>query len=91
MFALGPAVGLVSVTTGLLVSSRVNDPRAAQQIGAVILLPIIAMIVVQTAGNFLLDLNAYLLAATATLAVGIIGLRLGVIMFGRETIPIRWK
>ncbi len=91
VFALGPAVGLVSVTAGLLVSSRVNDPRAAQQIGAVILLPIIAMMVVQTAGNFLLDLNAYLLAAAATLAVGIIGLRLGVIVFGRETILTRWK
>ena len=42
VFAFGPAIGLVSVTAGVLVSSRVNDPRSAQQIGAVILLPIIA-------------------------------------------------
>jgi ABC-2 type transport system permease protein len=91
VFALGPAVGLLSVTAGLLVSSRVNDPRAAQQIGAVILLPIIAIMVVQTAGNFLLDLNAYLIAAVVTAIVAIIGLRAGVLVFGRETILTRWK
>jgi ABC-2 type transport system permease protein len=91
VFALGPAVGLVSVTAGLLVSSRVNDPRVAQQIGAVILLPIIGILVIQTAGNFLLDLNAYLAAAVVTTIVAIIGLRVGVVIFGRETILTRWK
>jgi ABC-2 type transport system permease protein len=91
VFALGPAVGLISVTAGLLVSSRVNDPRAAQQIGAVILLPIIGIMVAQTAGNFLLDLNAYLAAAVVTGALAIAGLRFGVVVFGRETILTRWK
>jgi ABC-2 type transport system permease protein len=91
VFALGPAVGLVSVTAGLLVSSRVNDPRAAQQIGAVILLPIIGVMVIQTAGNFLLDASAYLVAALATTIVAAIGLRVGVVVFGRETILTRWK
>ena len=91
VFALGPAVGLVSVTAGLLVSSRVNDPRAAQQIGAVILLPLIGIMVVQTAGNFLLDLNAYLAAAVVTTVLGLAGLRLGTVVFGRESILTRWK
>ena len=91
VFALGPAVGLVSVMAGLLVSSRVNDPRVAQQIGAVILLPLVAIVVVQTAGNFLLDLTSYLVAALITTVVAMIGLRVGVIVFGRETILTRWK
>jgi ABC-2 type transport system permease protein len=91
VFALGPAIGLLSVTAGMLVSSRVNDPRAAQQIGAVILLPIIAIMVLQTAGHFLLDLNAYLVAAALTTLVAIVGLRAGVVVFGRETILTRWK
>jgi len=73
------------------VSSRVNDPRVAQQIGAVILLPLVAIVVVQTAGNFLLDINAYLIAAAVTTVIAIIGLRIGVIVFGRETILTRWK
>jgi ABC-2 type transport system permease protein len=91
VFALGPAVGLLSVTAGLIVSSRVNDPRTAQQIGGVILLPIIAILVVQTAGDFLLDLNSYLAGAAVTTLVAVAGLRLGVIVFGRETILTRWK
>jgi ABC-2 type transport system permease protein len=91
VFGLGPAVGLLSVTAGILVSSRVNDPRVAQQIGAVILLPIIGIMVVQTAGNFLLDIKAYLLAAVVTTIVAVIGLRIGVVVFGRETILTRWK
>jgi ABC-2 type transport system permease protein len=91
VFALGPAIGLLSVTAGLLVSSRVNDPRTAQQIGAVILLPLIGLLVVQTAGNFLLDLRAYLIAALIVLAISVAGLRFGVRVFGRESILTRWK
>ena len=91
VFALGPAVGLLSVTAGLLISSRVNDPRAAQQVGALILLPLVAIVVAQTAGNFLLDLTSYLVAAMVTTIVALVGLRVGVVVFGRETILTRWK
>ncbi len=38
----------------------------------------------------LLDANAYLIAA-ATTAVAALGLRVGVVTFGRETILTRWK
>jgi ABC-2 type transport system permease protein len=79
------------VTAGLIVSSRVNDPRVAQQIGAVILLPIIGLVVVQTAGNFLIGLSTYLLAAAVATAIAAVGLRIGVAIFGRETILTRWK
>ena len=34
VFVLGPAVGLASVVAGVIVSSRVNDPRVAQQVGS---------------------------------------------------------
>ena len=34
VFVLGPAVGLISVVAGVIVSARVNDPRVAQQIDA---------------------------------------------------------
>jgi ABC-2 type transport system permease protein len=91
VLAFGPAIGLASVTAGMLVSSRVNDPRAAQQIGAVILIPIIGILVLQTAGNFLIDLRTYLIAAAVTFVLAVLGLRFGVAIFGRETILTRWK
>ena len=92
VFAFGPAIGLGSVTAGLLVSSRVNDPRAAQQIGAVILLPLIAIIVViQAVSGFLFGAQQYVIAAILTTIVGVAGLRLANRLFGRETILTRWR
>jgi ABC-2 type transport system permease protein len=91
VLALGPAVGLVSVTAGLLVSSRVNDPRAAQQIGAVIILPIVGLVVIQTTSSVVLEARDYLILAVIVAAIGAVGIRLGVAIFGRETILTRWK
>jgi ABC-2 type transport system permease protein len=91
VFILGPAIGLVSVDVGVIVSSRVNDPRAAQQIGAVTILPLVALLVVQATGTITLGPREYLLLAIAVGAVGIVGIRVGAQIFGRETILTRWK
>src|SRR6185503_17902289 len=47
VFLLGPAVGLSSVVAGVIVSARVNDPRVAQQIGGVVIVPIVGLVLVQ--------------------------------------------
>ena len=91
VFALGPAVGLVSVVAGVIVSSRVNDPRTAQQIGGVVLIPIISLVVIQAVGRVVLDAQVYLLLALVTGAVGVAGLRIGTAVFDREQILTRWK
>lgn len=91
VFALGPAVGLVSVAAGVIVSSRVNDARTAQQIGGVILLPVIALIVVQAVGAFVVDGPVYLGLAVIVGLVGLGLIRLGALVFGRESILTRWK
>ena len=59
--------------------------------GAVVLLPIIGIVVFQTAGSVLIDLPTYLVGAAVTLAVAAAGLRLGVAVFDREAILTRWK
>ena len=53
VFLLGPAVGLSSVVAGVIVSARVNDPRVAQQIGGMIIVPIIAVTLLQATGTLL--------------------------------------
>src|SRR5262249_48693387 len=63
VFVLGPAIGLVSVVIGVAISSRVNDPRAAQQIGTLIVLPIIGLAIVQLQGGNLLTARENLIAA----------------------------
>jgi ABC-2 type transport system permease protein len=91
VFLLGPAVGLSSVVTGVIVSSRVNDPRVAQQIGGVIIVPIIGVTLIQATGSILVGATGYLLLAAIILAISLVGLRIGVALFDREAILTRWR
>ena len=91
VFALGPAIGLVSIVAGIAISSRVNDPRAAQQIGTVIILPLVGFAVLQVQSGRLFAATDYLAAAAVVALVGILGLRVAARLFGRETILTRWN
>jgi ABC-2 type transport system permease protein len=91
VFLLGPAVGLSSVVAGVIVSARVNDPRVAQQIGGVVIVPVVGLVLVQATGTLLVGPVGYVLLSLAVLAVSLIGLRIGVRLFDREAILTRWR
>lgn len=90
-FLLGPAIGLASVVAGVIVSARVNDPRTAQQIGGIVIVPLVGIAVVQAGGLILFGAVGYALTAAVVLLISAIGLRIGVRLFGRETILTRWR
>ena len=91
VFLLGPAVGLSSVVAGVLVSARANDPRVAQQIGGVIIVPIVAVVLIQATGTLIVGAAGYAMLAVIILIVSLIGLRIGVRLFDREAILTRWR
>ena len=91
VFILGPAVGLSSVVAGVIVSARVNDPRVAQQIGGVIIIPIIGLVLIQATGTLLVGPTGYTILAVIIGVVSLLGLRAGVQLFDRETILTRWR
>jgi len=91
VFVLGPAVGLSSVVAGVLVSARVNDPRVAQQIGGVIIIPIVGLVLIQATGTLLVGPTGYTILAVIIGVVSLLGLRAGVQLFDRETILTRWR
>lgn len=91
VLVLGPAVGLSSVVAAVIVSSRVNDPRVAQQIGGVIIVPIIGVTLLQATGTLLVGAGGYLILAAIVLVVSLVGLRIGVMLFDREAILTRWR
>ena len=91
VLVLGPAVGLSSVVAAVIVSSRVNDPRVAQQIGGVIIVPIIGVTLLQASGTLLVGASGYLALAAIVFVVSLIGLRIGVALFDREAILTRWR
>ena len=91
VFLLGPAVGLSSVVTGVIVSSRVNDPRVAQQVGGVIIVPVVGVVLAQATGTVLVGASGYVLLTLIVGAVSLVGLWIGVRLFEREAILTRWR
>lgn len=91
VFLLGPAMGLSSVVAGVIVSARVGDPRVAQQIGGIVIVPVIALVVVQATGTILVGPAGYVLMALVVLIISLEGLRVGVRLFDREAILTRWR
>jgi hypothetical protein len=51
----------------------------------------VAFTVLQVSGSIIVDAVGYALSAAVTALVALLGLRLGVALFGRETILTRWR
>jgi ABC-2 type transport system permease protein len=88
---VGPAAALVSLQGAILVSSRVNDPRTAQQVGVLIILPVAALIVAQFMGAFWLTAADLALIAAALVALWVALLLVSIALFDREAILTRWR
>ena len=91
VFGLGPLASLVSLQVGVLVSARVNDPRTAQQFGALLILPLTGLFIAQMTGVFVLTMGMMLLVLAGLSLVWVLLLMLGVRLFNRETILTRWR
>ena len=91
MFVLVPLLTIMADEVGIIVSSRVNDPRAAQQLAALVVLPVIVLFLGALLGCILLNALTFL-AAAAVVAMADVGLvYLGTALFQRETILTRWR
>jgi ABC-2 type transport system permease protein len=75
----------------VLVSSRVNDPRTAQQVGGVVIVPIVLIAVLQATGTIIVGAVGYIALAVVILLIALGALRLGISLFARESILTRWR
>ena len=91
VLGVGPLASLVALQVGVLVSARANDPRTAQQFGALLILPLTALFMGQMTGMVVLTLPFTLLLMLGLAAVWGLLLLLGVAVFDRETILTRWR
>lgn len=88
---LGPLAALAALLVAVIVSSRTSDPRSAQQISALLILPITAVFAGQLAGAFIVGPMAMLLASIGCAVLNLILIWVGVRVFRREAILTRWK
>jgi ABC-2 type transport system permease protein len=91
VFGVGPMCALVALQFAILISSRVNDARTAQQFGVLIVMPITGLVIAQFTGTLWLTAPMLVLLTVAGLGFWVVLAVLSVILFDREQILTRWK
>ncbi|MGM0368172.1 MAG: ABC transporter permease [Actinomycetota bacterium] len=90
-FVLSPVISFIITTISLVFSSKTTDIRSAQGIGSAIIIPIYAIIGLQIAGLFLLNVYYMLLGCAVLIAICPFLLKLAIKTFDRENILTKWK
>lgn len=88
---VGPLLAILAVNVSLMVSSRVNEPRVAEQLSALVILPVLGLFFAQIAGLLIINRKIVLLLSLILLIIDILMIFLAVRLFQRETILTRWK
>ncbi len=86
-----PALALIAIALMIAVSSRVNDPRTAQQFSAILIIPFMALFVGQISGLLVLGPTFAFTTFLVLFVLAILSLWLVTRLFQREVILTRWK
>jgi len=91
IFIVGPLLAVASVSFAVMISSRVNEPRVAEQLAGLVVLPLLALFFGQVSGLILLNSALVLWMALGLLVLDAGLLAFAVHLFQRESILTRWK
>jgi ABC-2 type transport system permease protein len=90
MLVLAPLLTVMAVSVGIIVSSRVSDPRAGEQLGSLVLLPLMLVFIGVTAGFVMLNSITFLISSLVVAAVDVGLIYVSAAAFQREKILTRW-
>jgi len=88
---VAPLAAILSVELGVILSSRVNDVRAAQQLGQLVIIPFFGIYILGEIGYISLGINSMLLISAMLLVIDVILFYISTITFRREEIITKWK
>lgn len=91
MLVLAPLFTLLAVSLGLLISSKVKDQQSAQQLGSLVILPLVGALVGQITGAVEVNVGLVLTTALGMLLIDAFLLFFTVQLFGRENILTKWR
>ena len=86
-----PLLALIGVGLIVIVSSRVNDPRSAQQVSAVLVVPVLGLVFGNLTGALVLSPLVAIVGAVVLGALAVVTFRIAARLFDREAILIRWR
>ena len=84
IFVLAPMVSLLGIGVSVIVSSKVKGFREAQQLSAILVIPLMALLLGQATGFLVLGSTVMITLAAVVGAVDIIVFRFGLRLFHRE-------
>ena len=88
---LTPIFTLLAVGLGVLISSRVKDPNSAQQLGSLVILPVIGMLIAQVSGAVQVGVGVVMGIAIGVGVIDVLLLVVSVRLFRREEILTGWQ
>jgi len=91
ILVLSPLLALFGNATAVVVSSRVIDPRAAQNLSATTVLPLVALLVFELAGRISLGPRFYVALAGGVALADLALIALAIRLFDRERLLTRWR
>ena len=91
VFVFAPLASLAALQLTVCASARVSDARSAQQIGALIIMPISALMVAEFAGFVDLGVGTVLEISSALAVLNAVLMGIAIRLFDRESILTRWK
>jgi ABC-2 type transport system permease protein len=91
LFASAPLMALLGIAVAIIVSSRVNDPRTAQQLSSLLILPILGAMFLQFTGALVANPALGLVIAAVLVVLTAASTWLAVRVFQREYILTRWS
>ncbi|OGO73091.1 MAG: hypothetical protein A3G84_08395 [Chloroflexi bacterium RIFCSPLOWO2_12_FULL_71_12] len=91
MIVMVPLLTALSVNLGILISTRVNDVRVAQQIGGLVVIPVVALGIFQVTGRVVLDNESFFNMAITLVALDLLVFFAARLAFQRENILSRWR
>ena len=83
IFVLAPTLAFADIALTVLISARAKGVREAQQISALLLVPLIGIVVGQVSGAMLLDPWLVIVMATALMAIDVVMFVASIKTFGR--------
>lgn len=91
IFGLGPLLSVAGVSIAVMISSRVNDPRIAEQLSSLVVLPLLGLFMGQSFGLFTVNEIVIVWIALILFVIDAGLLYFATQLFQRETILTRWK
>jgi ABC-2 type transport system permease protein len=88
---VGPLLAVAAVSIAIMVSSRANDPRVAEQISMLVILPLLFLFFAQISGLIFINETMILWMAIGVTVLDVGLLAFATQLFQREAILTRWK